>query len=118
MAYQETYQYAWITYLVAAVGMYFVVVNFSKYWKNENAKNYFKMISAVILFTPASHTVLEGSTIAPAYIVVFGELLQNGLKAAMSGIVPLLLGLLLGTVILPVQAYVNSKMAAKKMSRS
>jgi hypothetical protein len=118
MAYQETYQYAWIAYLVAAVGMYFVVVKFSKYWKNENAKNYFKMISAVILFTPASHNVLEGSTIAPAYIVVFGELLQNGLKAAMSGIVPLLLGLLLGTVILAVQAYVNSKMAAKKMSRS
>jgi hypothetical protein len=118
MAYQETYQYAWIAYLLAALGMYFVVVKFSKYWKSENAKDYFKMISAVILFTPASHTVIEGSAIAPAYIVVFGELLQNGLKSAMSGIVPLLFGFLLGAVALAIQAYIKSKMAAKKMAKS
>ena len=28
MAYQETYQYAWVVYLLASLGMYYVVVKF------------------------------------------------------------------------------------------
>lgn len=118
MAYQETYQYAWVVYLLASLGMYYVVVKFSKYWKSEDRKHYFRMICAVILFTPASHGVNGISAIAPAYIVMFGELLQNGVKAAMSGLVPLLFAMLLGAVALGVQAYLKSKKAAKQAAES
>lgn len=118
MAYQETYQYAWIFYLLASVGMYYVVVKFSKYWQNEDRKNYFRMVSAVILFTPASHNVDGVSAIAPAYIVMFGELLQNGVKAAMAGLVPLLFALLLGAIALGIQAFYKSKKAAKQAAQS
>jgi Ni/Fe-hydrogenase subunit HybB-like protein len=117
MAYQETYQYAWLAYLLASVGMYYVVVKMSKYWKSENLKSYWKMISAVILFTPAVH-VAEGITVlAPAYIVALGELFQNGPKAAMLGLVPLLFALLLGSVLLAIQAFVKSKKASKQVAK-
>jgi hypothetical protein len=97
--------------------MYYVVVKVSKYWKSEGLKSYLKMISAVILFTPAVHT-LEGITVlAPAYIVALGELFQNGPKASMSGLVPLLFALLLGSVLLATQAYVKSKKASKQLTR-
>jgi hypothetical protein len=118
MAYQETYQYAWIVYLLASVGMYYVVVKLCKYWKNEDQKNYFKMSCAVILFTPAGHAVDGISVIAPAYIVTLGELLQNGPNAAMSGLMPLLLALLLGAVLLAIQAFIKSKKASKQVARS
>ncbi len=118
MAYQETYQYTWIVYLLASIGMYYVVVKLSKYWLNEDRKNYFRMISAVILFTPASHSADGISAIAPAYIVMFGELLQNGVKAAMSGLVPLLFATLIGALALGIEAYIASKKAAKHAAQS
>lgn len=114
MAYQETYQYAWIVYLLSSLGMYFVVYKISKYWKNEDRRDYFRMISAVILFTPASHGIDGLSSIAPAYIILFGELLQNGVKQAMSGLIPLLIALLLGALALGGQAYYKSKKAQKE----
>ena len=113
MAYQEVYQYTWVVYLLASVGMYYVVVKWSKYWINENKKNYFRMISAVVLFTPASHGLFHVSAIAPAYIVLFGELFQHGIKASMQGLVPLLGALLLGAVALGIQAYIKTKQVIK-----
>lgn len=118
MAYQETYQYAWMVYLLASIGMYFVVFKLSKYWKSEDRRDYFRMISAVILFTPASHGIEGVSSIAPAYIMVFGELLQNGVKAAVSGLIPMLCALLLGAFALGIQAYIKAKKAASKASQS
>lgn len=114
MAYYDTYQWAWVAYLLAAVGMYFVVVKFTKYWINLDVKNYVRMISAVVLFTPASHTLDGIPAIAPAYIVLLGELLTNGVVAALQGLIPLLLALLLGAIALAVQAIINSKIAQYK----
>lgn len=116
MAYQEAYQNAWMVYLLASLGMYFVVVKLSKYWLSHDKKEYFRMVSAVILFTPASHDVDGVSAIAPAFIVMLGELLQNGVKASMAGLVPLLSALLLGAILLAVQAYLKAKKASKVAS--
>lgn len=109
MAYYETYLWTWIAYLLAAVGMYFVVTKFTKYWRSMNAKNYIRMISAVILFTPATHDLDGASAIAPAYIVMFGELLTNGLQSALQGLIPLLFGLLIGAIVLALQALMSTK---------
>jgi hypothetical protein len=114
MAYYETYQWAWVVYLLAAVGMYYVVVKFTKYWRNEDVKNYLRMISAVVLFTPAYHTLDGIQALSPAYIVLFGELLTNGAAASLQGVIPLLLALLLGAVALAVQAFINSMLAKHK----
>ncbi len=111
MAYYLTYQYTWMFYLAAAVGMYYCVVKFTKYWKSFDLRNYTRMVSAVILFTPASHTVDGNFTLAPAFIVSLGELLTNGTKAAMQGVVPLMLALFVGALILTVQAFWTSKKA-------
>ncbi|MAA70869.1 MAG: hypothetical protein CL679_03965 [Bermanella sp.] len=113
MAYYETYLGAWVAYLLAAVGMYYVVVKLSKYWLNEDVKNYVRMISAVILFVPASHTLDGLSVIAPAYIVMFGELFTNGVTAALQGLIPLLLALLLGAIALAIQAFIRSMLAKR-----
>ncbi|WP_283787130.1 hypothetical protein QNI23_010935 [Bermanella sp. WJH001] len=114
MAYIETYQWAWVVYLLAAVGMYYVVVKFTKYWRNQDVKNYMRMISAVILFTPASHTLDGLNALAPAYIVMLGELLTNGVIAALQGVIPILLALLLGAIALATQALINSLIAKYK----
>ncbi|MGK0445234.1 MAG: hypothetical protein ACJA1U_002174 [Bermanella sp.] len=111
MAYYETYLLAWITYLIAAVGMYYVVVKFTKYWRNEDVKNYLRMISAAILFVPASHTLDGLDAIAPAYIVMFGELFTNGIAASLHGLIPLLFALLVGAVLLAIQALIKSMLA-------
>jgi len=112
MAYYLTYQYTWIAYLAAAVGMYYCVVKFTKYWKSVDLRNYSRMVSAVILFTPASHTIEGTFSLAPAFIVSLGELLTNGSQAAMQGVVPLMLALFLGALILTVQAFWSSKKAS------
>lgn len=117
MAYQETYQYTWVVYLLASLGMYYVTVKLSKYWLSEDRKNYFRMVSAVVLFTPANHGIDGVISIAPAYIVMFGELLQNGVKAAMSGLIPLLFALLIGALALGIQAYFKSRKAANKAAQ-
>lgn len=109
MAYYETFQYAWVGYLIAALGVYWSVWKISKYWQNNDLKNYFRMISAVILFTPASHAELGTDALAPAFIVTLGELLTNGVQAAMQGLIPLLVGLLVGAVALALQVYINVK---------
>jgi len=114
MAYYDTYQWAWVAYLLAAVGMYYVVIKFTKYWVNLDVKNYARMISAVILFTPASHSLDGISAIAPAYIVLLGELLTNGVVASLQGLIPLLLALLIGAIALAIQAFINSKIAQYK----
>lgn len=116
MAYVETYQWAWVVYLLAAVGMYYVVVKFTKYWRNQDLKNYLRMISAVVLFTPASHTLDGLDSLAPAYIVMLGELFTNGVLAALDGVIPLLLALLLGAIALAIQALINSLVAKYKNS--
>ena len=109
MAYYQTYQYTWLFYLAAALGFYFCVIKFTKYWKSIDLRNYTRMVAAVILFTPASHTVDGNFTLAPAFIVSLGELLTHGSKAAMQGVVPLMLALFLGALILTVQAFWTSK---------
>ncbi|NVK38080.1 MAG: hypothetical protein HWE18_09165 [Gammaproteobacteria bacterium] len=114
MAYYDTYQWAWVAYFLAAVGMYYVVIKFTKYWVNLDVKNYARMISAVILFTPASHSLDGISAIAPAYIVLLGELLTNGVVASLQGLIPLLLALLIGAIALAIQASINSKIAQYK----
>jgi len=108
MAYYETYIWAWLIYLVAASALYFVTVKFTKYWIKVDAKNYTRLAAAVILFTPASHVMDGHRALAPAFIVTFGELLVNGLKASMQGLVPLLFALFLGAVALSVEAYVRT----------
>lgn len=114
MAYYETYQWAWIAYLLAGVGMYYVVVKFTKYWRNQDIKNYLRMISAVILFTPAFHSLDGIEAVAPAYIVMLGELFTNGVTASLQGGVPLLLALLVGAIALALQALINSLIAKFK----
>jgi len=114
MAYYETYQWAWVVYLLAAVGMYYVVVKFTKYFRNQDLKSYLRMISAVILFTPANHALDGIEAISPAFIVLFGELLTNGAAASIQGLIPLLLALLLGAIALAVQALINSMLAKRK----
>jgi len=109
MAYYETYQWAWLVYLIAALGMYFVVVKFTKYWTGEYVRNYLRLFSAVILFTPAIHTADENTILAPAFIVAFGEFLTADMKAAMAGVLPLLLALFLGLVILAIRAFLKRK---------
>ena len=111
MAYYETYQYAWLFYLAAAVGMYYVAVKFTKYWANRDIVNFIRMISAVILFTPAVHTMDENSALAPAFIISAGELLTNGPKAAMLGVVPLMGALFIGALLLTIQALWSSRKA-------
>ncbi len=109
MAYYLTYQYTWMFYLAAALGFYFCVVKLTKYWQGDDLRNYTRMVAAVMLFTPASHTVDANFTLAPAFIVSFGELLTNGTKAAMQGVVPLMLALFVGALILTVQAFWNAR---------
>ena len=111
MAYYETYQYAWIFYLVAALGMYYVAVKFTKYWSNKDVVNFIRMVSAVILFTPAFHTMDGNTALAPAFIISAGELLTNGPKAAMLGVVPLMGALFVGAFILTIQALWSARKA-------
>lgn len=113
MAYYDTFQQIWFMYLLAAIGLYYVVVKLSKYWISEERKNYFRMVSAVILFTPASHSIYGTKALAPAFIVMFGELFTSGVKAAMTGLVPLLLGLFIGALALAAQAFIRVKRAQK-----
>ena len=49
---------------------------------------------------------------------MFGELLQNGVKAAMSGLIPLLFAMLIGALALGLQAYFKSRKAAKNAAQS
>jgi len=116
MAYYETYQWSWIVYLLAAVGMYYVVFKFTKFWRNLDVKNYTRMISAVILFTPASHAMDGIDSIAPAFIVMFGELLTNGVKAMFQGLVPILIASLIGAVLLTIQAFFQARKLQKAKS--
>jgi len=113
MAYYETFLEVWVVYLAAAIGVYFCVSKISKYWTSEERKDYFRMVSAVILFTPASHSLLGSKALAPAFIVMFGELLTNGPKAAMTGLIPLLVALLIGAVLLAIQAFIRVKQSEK-----
>lgn len=108
MAYYETYIWAWLVYLFAASALYFVTVKFSKYWIKVDAKNYTRLAAAVILFTPASHVMDDHRALAPAFIVTLGELLVNGIKASMQGLVPLLFAMFLGVLALSVEAYVKT----------
>lgn len=114
MAYYETFQYAWVGYLLAAIMVYWSVWKISKYWENGDVKNYFRMVSAVVLFTPASHTELGTDALAPAFIVTLGELLTHGIQAAMKGLIPLLIGLLVGAIALALQVYINVKRLEKQ----
>ncbi len=109
MAYYDTYQWAWLVYLTAALGMYFVVVKFTKYWISEDLRNYTRLFGAAILFTPVSHTMDGHTVLAPAFIVTFGELLTHGIKAAMAGLLPLLAVLFLGAITLTAQAFYKAK---------
>ncbi len=109
MAYYDIYQWAWLVYLIAALGMYVVAVKFTKYWISENLRNYTRLFSATILFTPVSHTMDANTVLAPAFIVTFGDLLTYDLKAAMTGLLPLLAVLFLGTIVLTAQALYKSK---------
>ena len=113
MAYYETYLYAGLVYLVAALGMYYVVVKFTKYWANRDVVNFLRMVAAVILFTPAFHTMDGNTAMAPAFIISAGELLTNGPKAAMMGVVPLMGALFVGALLLTIQALWNSRKSAK-----
>lgn len=113
MAYYETYLWTWMAYLLASVGMYFVVVKFTKYWRNVDVKQYVRMVSAVVLFTPAIHTLEGAQSIAPAFIVTFGELLTNGPKASLQGLLPLLFALLVGAILLAIQALFRARSLKK-----
>ena len=113
MAYYETYLWTWIAYLVASLGMYYVVIKTTKYWRSFDLKSYFRMICAVILFPPASHSIDGASAIAPAYIVFFGEFLTNGFKASLQGLLPLLGVLLLGAVLLTIEAWFRASRIRK-----
>ena len=117
MAYYETFQEVWIVYLAASIGLYFVVSKISKYWVNEERKGYFRMVSAVILFTPATHSIYGTKALAPAFIVMFGELLTNGPKAAMAGLIPLLFALLVGAIALATQAYIRVRRLEKARAK-
>ena len=112
MAYYETYLYSWALYLLAATGMYYVAVKYSKYWVNRDLANFSRMVSAVILFTPATHTMDGNSALAPAFIISAGELLTHGPKAAMLGVVPLMAALFVGALILTIQALWKSRKAS------
>lgn len=114
MAYYETYMIAWLVYLLAAIGVYFVAVKLSKYWVKTETKNYFRLFAAVVLFTPATHVVEGYKSIAPAFIVMFGELLTYGVKASLKGLVPLLFAMFLGAVILAADAYIKTLKAKKE----
>ncbi|GAA6134499.1 hypothetical protein NBRC116188_12880 [Oceaniserpentilla sp. 4NH20-0058] len=116
MAYYDTYLLTWVAYLVAALGMYYVVVKFTKYWRNEDLKNYLRMIGAVVLFTPASHAIDGIPSIAPAFIVLLGELLTSGTKAAFQGLLPILFALLLGAIALTIQALFKASSAKQAKS--
>lgn len=117
MAYYDTFQEVWVVYLAAAIGLYFVVSKLSKYWVSEERKGYFRMVSAVVLFTPATHSIYGTKALAPAFIVMFGELLTNGPKAAMAGLIPLLIALLVGAIALAIQAYIRVKQSEKVQSQ-
>lgn len=116
MAYYDTYLLTWVAYLVAALGMYYVVVKFTKYWRNDDLKNYLRMISAVVLFTPAGHSIDGLSALAPAFIVFFGELLTSGIKGAFQGLLPILFALLIGAIALTIQALFKASSAKKAKS--
>lgn len=117
MAYYETYQWAWILYLAASVGFYFSIYKMSKIWKNQTVRDYIRMVCAVVLFTPAYHTVDGITALAPAFIITFAELLTQGLQAALQGIVPLLYALLLGAVLLSVKAFLQSMKAKRALKQ-
>ncbi len=112
MAYYLTYQYTWIAYLLAALGMYYCVVKFTKYWVHLDLRSYARLFSAVILFTPASQTVDGSSSIAPAFIIALGELLTHGVKASMQGLVPILFALFVGALLLAIQAFIKANRAS------
>ena len=108
MAYYETYQWAWLLYLGASVGFYFSIYKMSKIWKSQTVRDYIRMVCAVVLFTPASHSIDGVTALAPAFIVTFAELLTDGFQAALQGLVPLLFALMLGAVLLAVKAFMQS----------
>ena len=94
MAYFEYYQTAWIVYLVSAVALLFVWFRLTKNMQPGDRKQYTRLIPAILLFTPA----VNQQALAPAFIVTVAELLTDGVRSAMMGIVPLLVALLLGAI--------------------
>ncbi|EAT11945.1 hypothetical protein HF888_11205 [Bermanella marisrubri] len=118
MAYYETYLYAWIVYLAACVGFYWCVLKVSKYWENTDVRDYLRMFTAVILFTPASHEMDGIQAIAPAFMVFVAELLTYGFQESLQGLLPLLLALFLGATALAIHAYFKRSLPKKKQEKA
>lgn len=110
MAYFEYYQAAWAVYLVSAVALLFVWFRLTAVMQPGDRRQYVRLIPAVLLFTPA----VNEQALAPAFIVALGELLTNGVQAAMMGIVPLLVALLLGAILLALIALFKPKPVLKQ----
>jgi len=110
MAYFEYYQAAWVIYLVCAVLLMWTWFKLTDPMEPGDLKQYVRLIPAVLLFTPA----VNGESLAPAVIVTLGELLTQGVKAAMMGIVPLLGALMLGAIILALYALFKPRPRLKK----
>lgn len=96
MAYFEYYQAAWAVYLVSAVVLLIVWFQLTKNIQSGDLKQYLRLIPSVLLLTPA----VNDQALAPAFIVVLGEFFTQGMQAAMMGVVPLLVALLMGAITL------------------
>lgn len=112
MAYFEYYQAAWGIYLIGAFALLLVWFRLTKNMQAGDRKQYIRLIPAVLLLTPA----VNDQALAPAFIVTLGELFTHGVQAAMMGIVPLLVALLLGAIILALLSLFKSKPSLNKNS--
>lgn len=110
MAYFEYYQAAWAVYLISAIALLFVWFRLTTNMQPGDRKQYVRLIAAVLLFTPA----VNDQALAPAFIVTFGELFTSGVQAAMMGIVPLLVALLVGAIGLALYSLFKPKPVLKQ----
>lgn len=102
----ESYALVWFLYLLFAGLAYAAWWGVTHYLQKPNLRMYLRLIPATFLFVPASN---GGENYAPAFMVAFGELLTNGLVAAMAGIIPILVALTLGVLALTLYAFWKAK---------
>jgi len=88
-----TYLIAWIIYLLAAVGLNAIFWKLSHHWK-QGLKLMTRISLAVISFTPYFSDPQQYK-FAPAFLIVFFELIFGDKKIAANAVAPLLILLLL-----------------------
>lgn len=110
----ESYGFVWFLYVLCAGLAFAAWWGVTTFIKQPNVRIYLRLIPGVLLFVPASN---GGENYAPAFIVAFGELLTNGLTAAMAGIIPILVALAVGVVLLVISEIFLRKGADKTDSQ-